>query len=173
MGIRSLPFFKGKKGWQFAGGGQADGGGGGGGESYTLPVASANVLGGVKIGSGLNITNDGTLSASGGSGGGGSFDYSTTEFDTGQKWIDGKKIYGVVQNATRFTSDSTMCRFEPGVVDTFIGGFGLFRNSDFTYTSIKMMFDHRSGSWRYLYAYFSEDPGTATQSIICSFYTKL
>ena len=34
MGLRSLPFFKAKKGWQFAGGGgglSADGGGGGGG----------------------------------------------------------------------------------------------------------------------------------------------
>lgn len=27
---------------------------------------------------------------------GGSFNYSTTEFDTGQKWFDGKKIYGKV-----------------------------------------------------------------------------
>lgn len=35
---------------------------GGGGSSYTLPTASASTLGGVKVGSGLTIT-DGVLSA--------------------------------------------------------------------------------------------------------------
>ena len=38
--------------------------GGGGGSGYTLPVASASTLGGVKVGSGLTIT-DGVLSADG------------------------------------------------------------------------------------------------------------
>ena len=38
--------------------------GGGGGSSYTLPTASASTLGGVKVGSGLTIT-DGVLSADG------------------------------------------------------------------------------------------------------------
>ena len=42
------------------------GNGGGGGGSYVLPPATANRLGGIKVGSGLTITNDGTLSASGG-----------------------------------------------------------------------------------------------------------
>ena len=36
--------------------------GGGGGGSYNLPVASKTSLGGVKVGNGLNITLDGTLS---------------------------------------------------------------------------------------------------------------
>ena len=40
---------------------------------YTLPIASAEVLGGIKIGEGLNITEEGILSANGGSEGGGSF----------------------------------------------------------------------------------------------------
>ena len=39
-------------------------GGSGGGSEYTLPVASAETLGGVKIGSGLSIA-DGVLSADG------------------------------------------------------------------------------------------------------------
>ena len=61
MGLRSLPFFKAKKGWQFAGGGlSADGGGGGGG---SLPIATTTTLGGVRIGSGINVSNDGTISA--------------------------------------------------------------------------------------------------------------
>lgn len=40
----------------------------GGGGSYTLPVASSTTLGGVKIGDGITIGDDGTISASGGSG---------------------------------------------------------------------------------------------------------
>ena len=35
-----------------------------GGESYVLPAATSSTLGGVKIGSGLSVTEDGTLSAS-------------------------------------------------------------------------------------------------------------
>ena len=42
----------------------ADGTGGG---DYRLPAASAFTLGGVKIGSGISVTRDGTISASGGS----------------------------------------------------------------------------------------------------------
>lgn len=46
------------------------------GGSYTLPIASASTLGGVKVGSGLSIDGNGVLSASGGGGGG---TYSETE----------------------------------------------------------------------------------------------
>lgn len=42
--------------------------GGGSGEGYTLPPASATTLGGVKIGSGINVTADGVISAEGGGG---------------------------------------------------------------------------------------------------------
>ena len=41
-------------------------------EEYTLPIASADTLGGVKIGENLSIAADGTLSVAGGSGGSGS-----------------------------------------------------------------------------------------------------
>lgn len=41
---------------------------GGGGGSYTLPVASASVLGGIKIGSGLQVGADGTVDVIGASG---------------------------------------------------------------------------------------------------------
>lgn len=51
------------------GGSGSSGGGGGGGGSYTLPIASANTLGGVKVGSGLSIDQDGVLSSQGGGGG--------------------------------------------------------------------------------------------------------
>lgn len=42
------------------------GGGSSGGSSYTLPIASADVLGGIKVGAGLTISTEGTLSATGG-----------------------------------------------------------------------------------------------------------
>ena len=45
--------------------------GGGGGSGYTLPIATNTVLGGVKIGNGVNVASDGTISVSGGSGGSG------------------------------------------------------------------------------------------------------
>jgi len=44
----------------------------GGGNSYTLPMASATTLGGIKLGSGLSIDGNGVVSVSGGSGGGSS-----------------------------------------------------------------------------------------------------
>lgn len=39
---------------------------GGGGGGYTLPTATANRLGGVKIGNGVTVQDDGTISVSGG-----------------------------------------------------------------------------------------------------------
>lgn len=42
------------------------GGGSSGGSSYTLPIASADTLGGIKVGAGLTISTEGTLSATGG-----------------------------------------------------------------------------------------------------------
>ena len=60
---------------------------GGGGGSYVLPVASADALGGVKVGARLSI-DDGVLSAVNQVA-----DYSTDEQATGEKWIDGKDIY--------------------------------------------------------------------------------
>ena len=50
---------------------QSDYSGSGGGGSYTLPIASATVLGGVKVGTGLSIdSSTGVLTATGGGGGG-------------------------------------------------------------------------------------------------------
>lgn len=81
--MRIMPFMKRKKGVQFAGIGLDTGGGGGG----SLPIASAETLGGVKIGNNLSITSEGVLSASGGA------DFSTSEVNTGHKWVDNKPIY--------------------------------------------------------------------------------
>lgn len=59
--MRGMPFFKPKKGVQFAGQNFSDGDGGGGG-SYVLPTATADRLGGVKVGSGVTVQEDGTIS---------------------------------------------------------------------------------------------------------------
>lgn len=48
------------------------------GTEYTLPIASATTLGGVKVGANLTITEDGVLNATGGGGGGGT-DYVAGE----------------------------------------------------------------------------------------------
>lgn len=55
--------------------------GGGTGGTYTLPTASASVLGGVKVGSGLSIDGSGILSASG---------IGTDVTLTGDTYIDGR-----------------------------------------------------------------------------------
>lgn len=76
--MRVLPFFKPRKGWHIAGTNlETDSGGG----SYVLPVASADTLGGVKVGEGLAIDAAGVLSASGGGGGG--IDIETNEHEVG------------------------------------------------------------------------------------------
>ena len=62
---------------------------GGGGGSYELPIATSEILGGVKVGNGLTINGEtGVLSADKQI-----RNYSTTEHATGEKWIDGKDIY--------------------------------------------------------------------------------
>ena len=65
--------------------------GAGGGGSYVLPVASADTLGGVKVGNNLSIA-DGVLSAPA------PYTppaYSTTPVKVGT-WIDGRDVYRVV-----------------------------------------------------------------------------
>lgn len=64
----------------------------GGGGTYTLPIATASTLGGIKVGSGLEIDANGVLSATGGGGGGDSIDEGdgitiTTDPQTGVKTI--------------------------------------------------------------------------------------
>lgn len=65
-------------------------GGGGGGGSYTLPIASDNVLGGVKIGNGLSIENDGKLNVNATVSS--EVQYSTVEKRIGS-WVDGSALY--------------------------------------------------------------------------------
>ena len=65
-------------------------GGGGGGGSYTLPIASDTVLGGVKVGNGLSIENDGKLNVNASVSS--EVQYSTLEKRIGT-WVDGTALY--------------------------------------------------------------------------------
>ena len=63
---------------------------GGGDGSYTLPIASDTVLGGVKIGNGLSIENDGKLNVNASVSS--EVQYSTLEKKIGT-WVDGTALY--------------------------------------------------------------------------------
>ena len=76
MGVRTMPYTEAEGKPQFAG--MGSGGSGGGGGSYSLPTATASRLGGVKIGSGISVTSDGTISVEGGGGGGNVTEYTLT-----------------------------------------------------------------------------------------------
>ncbi len=82
-------------------------GGGGGGGSYTLPIASASTLGGVKVGSGLSIDNTGVLSATGGGGGGGGGSVTSvgvtasSEFDVTGSPVTGAGVINISLKNTR------------------------------------------------------------------------
>lgn len=65
-------------------------GGGGGGGTYTLPIASDSVLGGVKVGNGLSIENDGKLNVNATVSS--EVQYSTLEKKIGT-WVDGASLY--------------------------------------------------------------------------------
>lgn len=66
------------------------GGGEGGGGSYSLPIASDSVLGGVKVGNGLSIENDGKLNVNATVSS--EVQYSTVEKRIGT-WVDGTALY--------------------------------------------------------------------------------
>lgn len=87
-------------------GGSSSGGGGGGG-SYTLPVASATTLGGVKVGSGLAIDGSGVLSATGGGSGGGTVTSVAMTVPTGMT-IGGSPITSAGTLALGLSTGSTI-----------------------------------------------------------------
>lgn len=80
---------------------------GGGGGGYVLPTATDERLGGIKVGSNLTVEEDGTLNAPAPTPPYTPPAYSTSEYDTGKKWIDGKTIYGkVLQLGSAITVDA-------------------------------------------------------------------
>lgn len=73
-------------------------------EEYELPIASDAVLGGIKVGDNLTIDEDGTLNATGGSGGGGA-DWDAIEGEAG--FIENKP-FDVASSSQREIFDNTI-----------------------------------------------------------------
>jgi hypothetical protein len=74
-----------------------------GGSGGTITPATSETLGGVKIGEGVNVAEDGTISVP-------SYAppaYSTNKYNTGKKWIDGRIIYGKVFSIPALSSTPT------------------------------------------------------------------
>lgn len=65
-------------------------------EPYTLPVASANTLGGVKVGEGLSIANDGTLCALSGGSATGAIRYDLPQILTEEEKAQARSNLGIV-----------------------------------------------------------------------------
>ena len=83
---------------------------------YSLPIASDEALGGVKVGAGLSInaetgelenTNPTPYTP---------VSYSTTEVNTGKKWIDGKDIFAIVLETTITTSGNVAGDIKSGTL---------------------------------------------------------
>lgn len=103
----------------------------GGGGGYVLPTATANRLGGVKIGDGINVENDGTISVSGVDveqnfviiqpneeveKENGKLYAQMAEGETEEEWADGSNYLYLKNNgamAQFFPSDSSNYDFEP------------------------------------------------------------
>lgn len=96
---------------------------GGGGSPYVLPVASADTLGGVKVGAGLSIAN-GVLSSDKQVP-----DYSTTEQKTWQKWIDGKDIYFITVDFGALPNNNVKTLSCPVSIDKLIDIRGVTVNN--------------------------------------------
>ena len=71
-----------------------------GANAYTLPAASASVLGGVKIGANIAVTNDGTIS--------GNYSAATTSAAGLMSATDKSKLDGIAAGATAITVDSAL-----------------------------------------------------------------
>lgn len=73
------------------------------GKPYVLPIASADTLGGIKVGNNLTIDEDGTLNATGG-GSGTSGDLSNLKYNY---VVDGERLYVDRVNGNDETGDGT------------------------------------------------------------------
>lgn len=141
--MRIMPFMKRKKGVQFAGIGIDSGGGG-----SSIPIASPQTLGGVKIGDGLSITNEGVLSALSS---GGLPDFSSSEQLLGCKWVDGKDLYIRTLTGVKTANNVTIPLGAVGSFDMIMVAFANFKNeSGLTYfitdDSYTVNYESRSGN---------------------------
>lgn len=112
------------------------------GESYTLPIASAEILGGVKIGENLNIDENGVLNANGGSDGEVVIFEQSGSFSSGTEFEKAEKLLDCMQNNKPFTTSLKLNKYlEPSYQTSCISGYaGHFRAGN--------------GTWFVYYLYF-------------------
>jgi hypothetical protein len=121
--------------------------------SYTLPTASSSVLGGIKVGSGLTIT-DGVLAATGGGGGGSA---NIVEAATAAGFPATGSSSGTLYIATdvnrvfRFDASGVYVEVGPGA-GAAVGGGGAGGTTDPLWSSVRLIlpldantYDFRSG----------------------------
>lgn len=121
---------------------------------------------------GTNITIDpvtNTISASGGS----SWDYSTTEVNTGQKWIDGKDIYCCVINNV---NDNSLIDLSSLNIDTLVHRYGYFITNNQIYDFNLYVNGTYSSFLQYnesdKTAYHNVSGWTTSARIVIYYYTK-
>lgn len=159
MGLRSLPFFKAKKGWQFAGGGlSADGGGGGG----SLPIATTETLGTIRVGSGLNVTNDGTLSNAG-------LNMSLTPHVIG-KFL-GRDLYCVAISRSDLKNGQTIIDVSSYNIDQLLTVFGVVNVSNTRQRAIPAHTSYFDFDNPNLYVNLSDITTSDSDGYIVIFYT--
>ena len=95
----------------------------GGGSSGNLPIATATTLGGVKIGNNLSITEDGTLSATGGSAPDNMVTTDTTQTISGDKTFTRGITTTDIYPAGEITFDSTSQYRHINNIDSIDGGY--------------------------------------------------
>lgn len=102
-----------------------------------MTAATASKIGGVKIGEGLEITGQGVLNCTVTGG----FDYSSDEFDTGQKWIDDRTIYGKAFHVDTPVNNGELMQLAAGdLIIKIEGAFEFTSGSEVTRRQLPMYF---------------------------------
>lgn len=194
--MRVLPFFKPKKGWHIAGTNlETDSGGG----SYVLPTASADTLGGVKVGSNLSINDSGVLSSTiptasaetlGGvkvgdglainaagvlstSGGGGGLDFSDTEHEVGM--YGNRKLFSRTfedsVSSDVSSADAWIGASSKTSFDNIIAFFGNFIDDNINVAVTRVDYQASNGNWHVIGESNYQYPSNG-KVYLTIFYTK-
>ena len=126
----------------------------------------------MKAKKGFQFAGGGFESSGGGGSGGGLPDFSTDEFDTGSKWIDGKSIFGKVVTLTRTSSTTAMYEHNAKV-----NGIFTFSNADrgndnaYRISGERYQFSNAGANTVVSY-WFNESIATETPMFAVIYYTK-
>lgn len=96
-------------------------------------------------------------------------DYSTSEIDTGKKWIDGKKIYRKVVNDTLGTTNGTwkdISAFTANEIDTIVKLDAVFRYNNGAYLSVPFTRATDSSYSNREYVLYNCNTGTGNVAVI-------